>query len=163
MSDILNDSNVWVAISFVIFGFIVYKFAGKFIVGALDKKIEEIRREIDEAENLRVEAQELLAQYQRKQRDAEKEAKSIIKNAEEHAEKIRVKAEADLAEAMARKEEQLTERLKRIEDNAIADIQNHAAELAVNATTQIIEETLSKDVDQALKDKTISSVSQNLN
>lgn len=163
MFDLTHDTNLWVAISFVIFVFIVYKLAGKFLVGKLDEKIEEIKREINEAENLRVEAQELLAQYQRKQRDAEKEAEAIIKNAEVHAVKIREKAEADFAETMARKEEQLAERLKRIEDNAVADIQNRAAELAVQATTQIISETLSSDVDKSLKEKTIASVGGNLN
>lgn len=158
-----HDSTPWVMFSFIAFAVIVYKLAGKAIVGKLDAKIEEIKREINEAENLRVEAQELLAQYQRKQRDAEKEAAAIIKNAEAHAVKIREKAEADFSQLMARKEEQLAERLKRIEDNAVADIQNHAAELAVRATTQIIAETLSSDVDKKLKEKTIASVAQNLN
>lgn len=158
-----HDSTPWVLFSFIAFVVIVYKLAGKTIVGKLDAKIEEIKREINEAENLRVEAQELLAQYQRKQRDAEKEAEAIIKNAEAHAVKIREKAEADFSQLMVRKEEQLAERLKRIEDNAIADIQNHAAELAVRATSQIIEETLSSDVDKKLKEKTIASVAQNLN
>lgn len=163
LEQLTHDTSLWVAFSFFAFVFIVYKFAGKALIGALDSKIEEIRKEINEAENLRVEAQELLAQYQRKQRDAEKEADAIIKNAEAHADKIREKAEADLAETMARKEEQLADRLKRIEENAIAEIQNHAAEIAVNATLQIIAHTLSDDVDNTLKEKTIASVSQNLN
>lgn len=163
MELLAHDTSLWVGISFVLFCLVIYKFAWKHIIGALDSRIAEIQKEITEAENLRVEAQELLAQYQRKQRDAEKEAEAIIKNAEVHAIKIKEKAEADLADTMARKEEQLAERLKRIEENAIAEIQNHAADVAVSATSQIIAETLSADVDKALKEKTIAAVSKNLN
>ena len=40
------------------------------LIGGLDAKIEEIRREVEEAEKLREEAQSLLANYQRQQRQA---------------------------------------------------------------------------------------------
>lgn len=159
---LLVDSNFWVAVSFVVFAAIVFHFGKKFGVSKLDEKIESIRQELKEAENLRVEAQEMLAQYQRKQRDAEGEAKAIVSKAEEHAAKIRASAETELAASMARKEEQLAERLRRIEENAIAEIQNHAAELAVSATTQIISEALNDNVDDDLKKQTIQSLSSTL-
>lgn len=156
-------STIWVGISFVIFVAGAWKLGGKAVLNALDSKIDEIRREIEEAENLRVEAQELLAQYQRKQRDAEKEAKTILENAQKSTDAIRAKAEKDLDETMARKEAQLAERLKRMEENAIAEIQNKAAELAVAATTQIIRDTLNDKIDASLVNETVSKLSANLN
>lgn len=158
-----QNSNVWVAISFITVIAIIVKFAGKFIIGSIDNKITEIKREITEAENLRVEAQEMLAQYQRKQRDAEKEASAILDNAKTHADNIRKKAEADIEIVMARKEEQLAERLKRIEENAVAEIQDQAAEIALAATTQIILEKTDAKTDAKLQSKTIKNLASALN
>ncbi|MEL7029813.1 MAG: hypothetical protein AAGL49_11535, partial [Pseudomonadota bacterium] len=48
------------------------------IANALDKRSKAIADELDEARRLREEAQELLAHYQRKQREAETEAQEIV-------------------------------------------------------------------------------------
>ena len=50
MMDMLqHNTTLWVAISFVVFIALAVKFAGKGIIGALDKKIAEIRAEIEDA------------------------------------------------------------------------------------------------------------------
>ena len=96
MLDILaHDTNVWVTISFVVFALLAFKLGRKSILAGLDSKIEAIRTEIQTAESLRVEAQELLAQYQRKQRDAEQEAAQIVAQAKAHAKRIQEAAEAE--------------------------------------------------------------------
>lgn len=164
MLEILShDTNVWVTISFVMFVVFAYIAGRKSIVGALDGKIDAIRTEIQTAESLRIEAQELLAQYQRKQRDAETEAAQIVANAREHARRIQETAEAELVETMVRRENQLADRLKRIEQNAMAEIQGHAAELAVSATTEIIARTLDEKAAKALADNSVQSIAKHLN
>ena len=164
MLDILaHDTNVWVTISFVVFALLAFKLGRKSILAGLDSKIEAIRTEIQTAESLRVEAQELLAQYQRKQRDAEQEAAQIVAQAKAHAKRIQEAAEAELVDTMARREAQLEGRLKRIEENAMAEIQAHAAELAVAATSEIIARTLDDKTAQGLGDKSVASISKHLN
>jgi F-type H+-transporting ATPase subunit b len=158
-----HDTSVWVAISFAVFAFFAYKLGRKSVLGSLDGKIEAIRTEIQTAESLRIEAQELLAQYQRKQRDAEKEADLIITQAKASAKRIQEAAEIELVETMNRREVQLQQRLKRIEDNAVSEIQAHAAELAVAATTEIINRTLDEKTAQALADTSAQSISKHLN
>ena len=64
--EFLQDTNVWVLLSFILFMALAYYKGKDIILGGLDAKIETIRQEIVTAENMRVEAQELLAQYQRK-------------------------------------------------------------------------------------------------
>ncbi|HPD82425.1 MAG TPA: hypothetical protein PLK85_01280 [Alphaproteobacteria bacterium] len=158
-----HDTALWVAISFAIFVAFAFKVGRKSVINGLDAKIEEIKTEIETAERLRVEAQELLAQYQRKQRDAEQEASEILKKAKEQAKQLTQTAETDLAELMARRETQLTERLRRLEENAIAEIQNHAADLAVAATTEMIIQTLDEKTNAKLNEETIKSLSKHLN
>lgn len=160
---LLHDTGIWVALSFALFAAFAFKIGRKSVLGALDAKIEEIKTEIETAERLRVEAQELLAQYQRKQRDAETEAAEILRKAQDQANAIAVTAETDLSELMARREIQLSERLRRLEENAIAEIQNHAAELAVAATTEMIIQTLDEKTNAKLNEDTINSLAKHLN
>lgn len=162
MMTLLEDSHIWLIFSFLIFCFILVKYGKKALMGVLDSRIDEIKKELEVSENLRVEAQELLAQYQRKQRDAEKEAEQIIAKAEHNVLQIRKKAEEDLSETLKRREQQLKERLQQMEENAIQDIREHAANLAVEATAQIIIEKLGKKESDKLLDSSIKQAAQNL-
>src|SRR5690606_38041187 len=115
------------------------------------------------AEKLRKEAQELLAQYQKKQRDAETEAAQIVTFAQRQMDEIRQNAETEFAEVAARREAQLSERLQRIEDKALSDIQNHAADMAVETARRIIDQTLDDKTAASLTKTAIGDVAKALN
>ena len=159
---LLADGYTWYTISFVIFAFIIFKLGVPVINAALDKRIEGIKKDLDEAENLRIEAQEMLAQYQRKYRDAEIESEKIIETARENAQAYREKAEAEMNELINRREEQLKDRLKRMEQNAIAEIKAYAADLAMNAANQIIIEKLDKSTNAKLVKQSIANIEANI-
>jgi F-type H+-transporting ATPase subunit b len=158
-----TDTGIWVALSFILFAFIAYKLGGKSVVGKLDGKIQEIKDEIENAERIRVEAQELLAQYQRKQQDAEKEAKEMVKNAKAQARAIKKTMQIELDETITRREAQLADRMKRLEENAIAQIQNKAADVAVAATTQMILSAMDEKTQKALVESSVDVISKQLN
>lgn len=167
MMEYLTDSHhgttVWYLFSFIIFAYIILKYGLPALNGLLDAKIEEIKKELEVSESLRVEAQEMLAQYQRKHRDAVQEAETIIKQAQDSAEKIKDKAKIELEEVMTRREAQLAERLQRMEENAIAKIQSHAANLAVGAANQIITDKLDKKINAQLVENSISEIEKHIN
>ncbi|MEZ5918804.1 MAG: hypothetical protein R3D66_02415 [Alphaproteobacteria bacterium] len=162
MTELLHDSHIWLLASFGVFLAIAWKVGKPAVLQQLDTRIAAIRDEISRAENLRVEAQELLAQYQRKHRDALQESERIIETARQHAQEIRTKAEADLEETMTRREAQLSERLKRMEQNAIDDIQAYAADLAIKATGEIIAGKLDKKANEKLVDQAIKDIGVNI-
>ena len=158
-----HDTNVWVVFSFIRFVVVAYKLGAKHVTGGLDARIAEIRSEIATAEALRIEAQKLLSSYQQKQQDAEAEAASIVAAAQQQVETIRVTAEAEIAELATRREAQLADRLKRIEDKAMADIQNHAAAMAVEAAKQIIAQSMDDQTANNLTQSAIGDLSKALN
>ncbi len=160
--ELFQDTGIWVLFSFLVFVGIVWKFGKDKIVGMLDKRIEQIRKEIETAESLRIEAQELLAQYQRKQRDAAKEAAEIVETAKTHAAEILKQAEKELDETAKRREQQLEERLKRMEQNAMLEIRAYAAELAVKATSEIIAKQMDKKTNENLVDQSIKDIPKRL-
>ena len=71
--ELLHDASLWLLLSFIIFAGVVFKFGKGALLKMLDDRITGIREEIETAENLRVEAKEMLAQYQRKHKDATKD------------------------------------------------------------------------------------------
>lgn len=159
---LLENEYNWLIASFLIFCFICYKFGKAAFLGLLDTRIDGIKKELEVSESLRIEAQELLAQYQRKQRDAEKEAEEIIARAEKNAIQIRKNAENQLSETLKRREQQLKDRLVQMEETAIQEIREHAANLAVEATRQIITENLDKKESEKLLSQSVADVSKSL-
>lgn len=162
MSELLHDTHVWYAFSFLIFVLGAWKFGRKPVLDALDRRIGEIRAEIKEAESLRIEAQELMAQYQRKQREAAKEAKTIVETARQHADHIRRQAAADLDDMLKRREQQMHDRLRRMEEDATREIRAYAAELAVKATAEIIVKKMDEQTRTRLIDESVKKVAGQL-
>ena len=135
-----------VAVAFVIFVVLVlWKGMAKITVG-LDKRADQIRAQLDEAQKLREEAQAVLAGYQRQQRDALAEAEEIISHAKEEVERMKVDAAATLATTLKRREEQAVDRIAQAEAKALQDVRNQAVDLAIAATGMLIGESMTSDV-----------------
>jgi F-type H+-transporting ATPase subunit b len=100
----LGSEYTWITLAlFTVLGLIVWKGMGP-ILASLDARGARIKKEIDEAQSLREEAQKMLAEYKRKQRDAIKEAEEIVEHAKAEAERLRKTAEADLEASLKRRE-----------------------------------------------------------
>ncbi len=163
MMQIFQDSTAWVALSFVIFVVLANVYGRKSVISGLDARIERIRSEIATAEDLKNQAQSLLAEYQQKHDAAAEEAATIVSQAKAQAVQMQEKAASDFEATMARKEAMMQERIQRMEESAMDDIRRYAAELAINATTQIIAQKMDAPTAEKLADASIRKVSDNLN
>lgn len=154
----IAGAEFWVFVAFVVFvGLIAWKARGA-ITKALDSRGDRIRNELEEAQRLREEAQALLADYQRKQRDAVQEAEAMLRSAEEEAARVRERAAADLAASIKRREQQALDRIARAEANAQADVRNLAVDIAIAATRQILIEKLDEAKAAELVDRAIKEI-----
>ena len=142
--------DISVAIAFVIFIVLVVWRGTKKLTAGLDQRAEAIRKQLDETQNLREEAQAALASYQRQQRDALAEADEIIAQAKVDAERLKVQAETVLTATIKRREEQAVERIAQAEATAIKDVRDQAIELAIGVATKIITEKMTKTVQNEL-------------
>lgn len=163
MSELLHDTNFWVTVSFVIFMIVAWKFGKDTAMNGLDSKIDAIKTELNQAEQIRVDAQELLAEYQRKHKDAMSEADRIIADAKKHAEDIREKAESDMERANARREAQLDEKLNRLEQQAAQDIQSYTAQIAVNAARDLLKDKIDDKTDKTIIANVATDISKSIN
>ena len=159
----LSSPEFWVFVSFVLFIALTYKPIMAKVGGALDARAAKIKGELDEAHGLREEAQKLLADYQRKQRDAGKDAEAIIARAKEDAERLRREAAADLEERIARRERMATEKIEQAEAAALKQVRDQAVDLAVAATARLLSEQVAGERADALLNDAIKELPGKLN
>ena len=82
------DATFWVAISFFIFiGGLIYLKVPQKINNSLLNQINKIKEDLDEAEKLKVEAKNLLSDYENKIDKSKKETQQVINLARENSEK----------------------------------------------------------------------------
>ena len=162
MLELIHDPEFWVAVAFVIVVVGVgYKVAPS-IAKALDDRAARIKAELDEAQRLREDAQRTLAEYQRKQRDALKEAEAIIAQAKSEAERIGKQAIADLEAAIERRTRQAEEKIAQEQQKALAEVRGAAVDIAIAAARQIIAQQLDAQAGGALIDRAIAALPQQL-
>ncbi len=159
----LEDPTFWVAVAFVIFVAAV----GRKVVGAmnsaLDARAKAIGAEIEEAEKLREEAQRLLAEYKRKQRDALSEAEEILDHAKLEAQRLTAQVEADIEAALRRREQAALDKIAQAETKALQEVRNQAIDVAMAAAAKLLESNLDNEGLNTLVDDSIGNLSQKLN
>lgn len=162
MSALLQDPTFWTLIAFVIFIVALFKPMKKALLSGLDSRIETIRSEVEQAQQLREEAQTLLASYQRKQREAQQEAEGIVNRAKQDAENHRAEAEKDLKALLERQKELAVEKIAQAEATAVQEVREIAVDLAVAATEKILAEKVTGSLSDSLVDKAVAELPQKL-
>lgn len=138
-----SSDSFWALVSLIIFIAIIYAVgAPKQIIAALDRRTERIRDELAEARKTREEAQLLLAEYQRKRLDAEKEAESIVEEARQEAKRLTEEANEKLSEMVERRTKAAENKIAQAEAQAVSEVRTKATNLAVAAATQLLERKL---------------------
>ncbi len=158
------DATFWVGAAFVLFvGILVYLKVPGMLTGALDERAKKISDDLDQARELREEAQVLLATYQRKQRDALKEAEEIIAHAKEEAMREAEQAEKKLEEAIARRQQAALNKIALAEAQAENEVRGTAIEIAIAAATAVVAQQVLGDRADALVDTAIQDLRRHLN
>jgi len=160
----LHEAEFWVAVGFVLFiGLLIYFGTPKRIVAALDQRAGRIKAELDEALNLRREAEGLLAEYKRKRADADREAEAIIAGANAEAERVAAEAKTRMEEFIARRTALAQTKIAQAEAQALADVRAAAAEAAVTAAEKILAQSAKGKVADGLLEQGIRDVKAKLN
>ncbi|MEE3625540.1 F0F1 ATP synthase subunit B [Nitrospirillum sp. BR 11752] len=155
----LQNPTFWVGVAFVVFFALVIWKGGLGALGkGLDARAEKIRLEIETAQKLRQDAEAALTAYQKKQRDAMKEADAIIAAAREEAERIRQHAEADLEATLKRREAQALEKIAQAEAAALQQVRSLAVDVALAATESLLTQT----IDQSRSDAMVATAIEEL-
>lgn len=149
----------WVGVAMaVLIGIFIWKKVPGLITGGLDAKIAEIRSQLDEAKNLRAEAETLRNEYAAKITGAEKDAEAMMENAQREADAIVEKAESDSKAMVARRKQMAEDKIAAAERDAVEEVRAVAAGAAAAASQALIAENHTKASDKTLADELIDSI-----
>jgi F-type H+-transporting ATPase subunit b len=158
------NAEFWVAVAFVLFiALLIYLGVHRMVLDALDQRGARIRAELDEALRLKEEAQTLLAAYQRKHSEAEREAEAIIGSAKIEAERIAAEAKTKMEDFLARRSKMAETKIAQAEAQALAEVRAAAAEAAVSAAERILTESTKGKLAEDLIAQGIRDVKAKLN
>lgn len=159
----LSNTNFIVLIAFLLFvGILLYAKVPAMLTGLLDKRAETIRAELDEAKALREEAQSILAQYERKQKDVQAQADRIVTAARDEAMAAAAQARVELSQAIARRMAAAEEQIKAAETAAVREVRDRAIAVAVAAAGDVLARQMTPEGAAAMNDTAIGQVEARL-
>jgi F-type H+-transporting ATPase subunit b len=135
----MDGPTFFVLVALVIFlGILVYFGVPKVVTGALDARAAKIKAELEEARRLKEEAQKVLAEYQRKQREAEGEAAAIVAQAKAEAERFAADAKQKMEDFVARRTKMAETKIAQAEAQAMMEVRAAATDAAVKAAEKLL-------------------------
>jgi F-type H+-transporting ATPase subunit b len=157
---ILPETNeiIWGFLSFMVLFVLMAKFAFPAVQKSMQARTNRIRKDLDDAERLKSEANTILDQYKAQLQDAKNEANRIIEEARQTADQLRrdlmSRAESEVAELRQRNADDINAAKER----TLADLRTQVAEIAIAAAERVVERNLDRDTNAALVDDFISQV-----
>jgi F-type H+-transporting ATPase subunit b len=158
MLEINPGLTIW---TIIIFGFLMVllsKFAWKPILSSLKARETAIADSLTKAEQARTEAERIIAENQRERARAEEETQKALREGREYAERMRQelvhKAESEARHLL----EQARMEIKRDTDAALLRLREEAAELAIMATSKLLDENLTEDRHRKVVDRMIADM-----
>jgi F-type H+-transporting ATPase subunit b len=163
VAELLTDAHFWVGVALVTFlGILAYVGVPRLAAQALDAKAQRVQTQLDEATQLREEAEKLLARIQADRDASAKLAAEILANAEEQAKRMQSESQAKLAEQLQRRGELAERRIATAEAQAAAEVKAAAGDLAAQMAEQVLAARLAGAKTDPLVDAAIGQLAGKL-
>ena len=139
------DATFWVMISFFAFiGLLIYFKIPQKIKITLDENINNIKKQLDEADKLKEDAKNILTENEKKISNSKVEVKQMINKANEEAEKNVIKTNKDFHNLMDSRKKNAEERIKQLKNQVLKDIKNASVKIAIESVEKLMKNSLDK-------------------
>ena len=153
-----SDPQFWVAVAFVIFIVVIFNPVRKILTKNLDAQIKNIKESIEEAENVKNEAQITLSEIKKRQKDVQNEIESIHVEANNKVEQLKLNAEQKLKEQIEKKQILTTAKIDQLTRDANSSVQSYITSTAVKAAVNLLQKKLDNQEKQKIIDKSINEL-----
>ena len=158
------DATFWVAVSFFIFfGLLVYLKVPQKINNSLSQIISSINKELKEAEQLKVEAKNLLSDYESKIEKSKKETKEIIDVAKKESEKMVIEKTKKFHQITEERKKNIELKISQMKENALKDIKNTSVKISIATVESLIKKSIDKSKIENLYSKSLEQTKAVLN
>ena len=157
------DATFWVAVSFFIFvGGLIYLKVPQKINNSLTDQINKIKKEIEEAEKLKVEAKNLLSDYENKIDKSKKEARDIVNIAKKESEKNILDKTKKFHELLEERKKNAEIKIIQMKENALKDIKNISIKVSIEAVEHLIKNSIDKNKIEKIYGESLDQVKDSL-
>tara|TARA_B100000214_G_scaffold127711_1_gene90823 strand:- start:2047 stop:2532 length:486 start_codon:yes stop_codon:yes gene_type:complete len=155
-----SDPQFWVAVSFILFIAAIFNPVRKMLVSSLDAQISEIKTKIEEAENLKNEAQKTLSELKKREAEVEKEIEKFKTDAENKISELKNLSSKKLSDQIEKKKILADNRIEQLLRDTNQNIKSYIADIAIEAITDILKTSLSKDKKAELINDSINDLNR---
>ena len=153
---ILDNATLWVGISFILFVLLVIRPLTSMFSKNIDLRINTLKKEIDEAKELRIEAENLLNEHKEKEKKNTQYIEELKKLTRKEAKDIEERIKKEIELAVTRKEINYELIVKQMESNLKEKLQNEIMTKTLKFTQSRIEKNISEKhnndfIDESLK------------
>ena len=157
------DATFWVAISFFIFfGVLIYLKVPQKINNLLTDEINEMKKELNEAERLKFEAKNLLSNYENKIDKSKKETREIINLAKKDSEKNILEKTKKFHQLIENKKKNVEQKIIQMKENALKDIKNISVKISMEAVEHLIKNSIDKSKLEKIYTKNLEQAKNSL-
>ena len=158
----LNDPQIWVAISFLLFFIMFGSLIWKKFSNFLDNRINDIREEIKVASNLHQEAKNLLSEEKKRLQGLENEINIIIEEGKLKAQNLYHESKEKINKEIIKLEKSAKEKIQYTENEAIIEMQNKISKHSIQLTEKFLKDTLSKEDHSEMISNSINELEKTL-
>ena len=157
------DATFWVAVSFFIFfGCLVYLKVPQKINNSLTDQINKMKKELDESEKLKIEAKNLLSNYENKIDKSKKKVLEIINLAKKDSEKTILEKTEKFHQTMENKKKNAEQKIAQMRENALRDIKNISVKISMDTVEHLIKNSIDKNKLEQLYTKSLEQAKTSL-
>ena len=136
--ELLHSETFWVAIAFFIFVVLSFKKAKKVLVESLDKRIEEIKKTVNEAKELKKEAENNLNEAKKNLKKMIDDKKRIINEANEEAKNLENRLLNEEKIYSERFKKRIDDRIEQSKKQAIDDIKEITLDISIKSIKDLL-------------------------
>ena len=151
---------MWTIVTFLIVLFILKWKAWGPLMSALDKREEDIKNALLEADRAKENAEKASQDYEELIKKAHSESQQIISNSKTAGEKVKNDIESAAKEKAEEMIEKAKEQIEAESHKAIQEIKSSVVDLSIEAATKILEKNLDSEDNRKLVDQTLDSMGQ---
>jgi len=157
------DATFWVAVSFFIFaGGLIYLKVPQKVNSSITTQINKIKKDLEEAEKLKVEAKNLLSDYENKIDKSKKEARDIINAAKKDSEKNILNKTKKFHELLEERKKNAEQKIIQMKENALKDIKNISIKVSMEAVEHLIKNSIDKNKIEKIYIESLDQVKDSL-
>lgn len=157
-----QSAEFWVGMAFILVMGALFFPLVKVTKSLIEKRINRIKNELQEAETLKIDAQKLYAEYERKLINCDAEVATIISQEEAVITEEKQRREAELCRLLKQKQNEADSKMEIASEKINAELKKEISDRTMEILQSVIKKNLTKNDYNSLIEKSINNI-KNMN